>query len=221
MSKKYKQHHQEEQQPKYQKSLIPKTENQRKYYSSLQDYPITIGLGSAGSGKTYIAAYQAAWEYEHGSVDKIVLVRPAVTNESFGFLPGTLEEKLDPYMRPLFDCLEQRFGIKKLDSMIQSGEIELAPLAFMRGRTFNKSFVILDEAQNSTRDQMMMFLTRFGEGVKVAITGDLEQSDLRHDNGLEWAVRRLVNCSSVSTVRFYQDDVVRSHLVKELMRYLQ
>ena len=124
-------------------------------------------------------------------------------------------------MRPLFDCLEQRFGVKKLDSMIQSGEIELAPLAFMRGRTFNKSFVILDEAQNSTRDQMMMFLTRFGEGVKVAITGDLDQSDLRHDNGLEWAVRRLSNCASVSIVRFYQDDVVRSHLVKELMRHLQ
>lgn len=216
MSKKYKEHEQ-----KYVKSLIPKTENQRKYYSSLQDYPITIGLGSAGSGKTYIAAYQAAWEYEHGLIDKIVLVRPAVTNESFGFLPGTLEEKLDPYMRPLFDCFEQRFGVKKLDSMIQVGEIELAPLAFMRGRTFTRSFIILDEAQNSTRDQMMMFLTRFGENVKVAITGDLDQSDLRHDNGLEWAVRCLNSCSSVSIVRFYQDDVVRSHLVKELMRHLR
>ena len=110
MSKKYKQHHQEEQQPKYQKSLIPKTENQRKYYSSLQDYPITIGLGSAGSGKTYIAAYQAAWEYEHGSVDKIVLVRPAVTNESFGFLPGTLEEKLDPYIFPSYYLLNKIIG---------------------------------------------------------------------------------------------------------------
>lgn len=217
MSKKYK--NQEE--PRYQKSLIPKTENQRRYYTSLQDYPITIGLGSAGSGKTYIASYQAAWEYEHGLVDKIVLVRPAVTNESFGFLPGTLEEKLDPYMRPLFDCLEQRLGIKRLDAMLQSGEIEIAPLAFMRGRTFTRSFIILDEAQNSTRDQMMMFLTRFGEGVKVAITGDLDQSDLRHDNGLEWATRCLSDCSSVSIVRFYQEDVVRSTLVKDIMRYLR
>lgn len=218
MSKKYKESSQE---PRYQKSLIPKTENQRRYYSSLQDCPITIGIGSAGSGKTYIAAYQAAWEFDHGLVDKIVIVRPAVANESFGFLPGTLEEKLDPYMRPLFDCFEQRFGVKRLDAMIQGGEIEIAPLAFMRGRTFTKSFIILDEAQNSTRDQMMMFLTRFGDGVKVAVTGDLDQSDLRHDNGLEWAVRCLSGCPSVSIVRFYQDDVVRSHLVKELMRYLK
>lgn len=207
--------------PKYQRSLIPKNENQRRYHECLQEYPVTIGLGAAGSGKTYIAAYQAAWEYEHGQVDKIILVRPAVTNENFGFLPGTLEEKLDPYMRPLFDALEQRLGIKKLDAMLQSGEIELAPLAFMRGRTLSNSFVIFDEAQNSTREQMKMFLTRFGEGVRVAITGDLDQSDLRHDNGLEWAVRCLQNCPSIAVVRFYQSDVVRSTLVKEIMEYLQ
>lgn len=217
MAKKYKQR---EEQPRYQRSLIPKTETQQRYYASLQEYPITIGLGSAGSGKTYIAAYQAAWEYEHGNVDKIILVRPAVANEKFGYLPGTLEEKMDPYMRPLFDCFEQRFGVKKLDSMLQIGEIEIAPLAFMRGRTFHKSFIVLDEAQNSTQEQMMMFLTRFGEGVKVAITGDLDQSDLKHDNGLEWAVRRLTNCSSVSIIKFHQEDVVRSPLVKDLMRYL-
>ena len=216
MGKKYK-----DETPRYQKSLITKNENQLRYYEILQTYPITIGLGSAGSGKTFIAAYQAAWEYEHGNVDKIILVRPAVTNESFGFLPGTLEEKLDPYMRPLFDSLELRLGVKRLDTMLETGEIELAPLAFMRGRSFTKSFIIFDEAQNATREQMKMFLTRFGEGVRVAITGDLDQSDLRHDNGLEWAVRCLQNCPSVATVRFYQADVVRSELVKEIMEYLE
>lgn len=205
----------------YQRSLIPKNEAQRRYYASLQEFPVTIGLGSAGSGKTYIAAYQAAWEFEHKTVDKIILVRPAVTNESFGFLPGTLEEKIDPYMRPLFDCLEERLGVKRLDALLQSGEIEIAPLAFMRGRTLRNSFIILDEAQNTTRDQMMMFLTRFGDGVRVAITGDLAQSDLKNDNGLEWAARCLSNCPSVSIVRFHQEDVVRSTLVKELMEYLR
>ena len=206
----------------YTKNINPLNNRQEKYMAALKEYPVIFGVGSAGTGKTYIAVMQAIKEYEEHKIAKIVLVRPAVATEELGFLPGDLEEKLDPYLKPLFDALESRWGPRKVANMLNdTKEIEIAPLAFMRGRTFSNCVIILDEAQNITLDQMKMFLTRLGEQVKCIITGDLEQSDLPTNNGLQWAIDKLKNCSSVQIIHFNQGHVVRSELVKEILHYLE
>jgi len=203
------------------KNIRPRNDKQAFYLESMKEFPVTIGIGHAGTGKSFLAVYRATKEFEANKINKLVLVRPHVATENLGFLPGTLEEKMDPYMRPLFDALQSRWGPKKVDKMISTGEIEIAPLAFMRGRTLNNCAVIFDEAQNSTVDQMKMFLTRFGENIKVMINGDPTQSDIvGSDNGLVWAVSKLRECSSVNIVGFSETDVVRSELVKDILKYL-
>ena len=207
-------------QQSYKKNITPLNNTQKEYMASLRENPITIGTGSAGSGKTFLAVCQAVSEFERNSISRIILVRPAVTTEKFGFLPGDLNEKLDPYMLPLFDALYDRWSPKQVKSMIEINEIELAPLAFMRGRTLNNSFIILDEAQNTTKAQMKLFLSRLGQHVKVAITGDLDQSDLFEINGLSWAISILEKCPSVKIVNFGISDIVRSELAKQLIKYM-
>lgn len=205
---------------KYTKNIRPRNEAQASYLESIKEFPVTIGIGHAGTGKSFLAVYKATKEMEAHKVDKIILVRPHVATENLGFLPGTLEEKMDPYMRPLFDALQLRWGPKKVDKMIASGEIEIAPLAFMRGRTLNNCFVIFDESQNSTEEQMRMFLTRFGDNIKVVINGDPTQSDIADKNGLTWATSKLRDCPSVKVIGFNQGDVVRSELVKDILKYI-
>lgn len=204
----------------YKKNIHPKTEKQAEYLEALRDYPITLAIGSAGTGKTFLAVCKAYEEYMAKRVKRIILVRPAVATESFGYLPGTLEEKLDPYMKPLWDAFLYRMAPKTLKEKVENGDIEVAPLAYMRGRTFNDAFLILDEAQNATQEQMKLFLSRLGENVKVAIAGDISQSDLKFENGFTWAIGRLRECPSVSTVRFDLDDIVRSDLARQIMKYL-
>jgi phosphate starvation-inducible PhoH-like protein len=203
----------------YRRPVIAKNETQGRYLESIFNKPLTMGIGAAGTGKTYLAAYAAIEHLENRKVDKIVIVRPAVATESLGYLPGDLNEKLDPYLRPLYDCFEERVGIKKLNDYLDSGIIEIAPLAFMRGRTFHNCYIILDEAQNARQDQMKMFLTRFGLYTKCVITGDLEQTDIG-SNGLMWAAEQLKNCPSVSIIHFNREDSVRSPLVQELLNYI-
>lgn len=205
---------------KYTKNVKPRNEAQGIYLDSMKTFPVTIGIGHAGTGKSFLAVYRATKEMEANKIDKIILVRPHVATENLGFLPGTLEEKMDPYMRPLFDALQSRWGPKKVDKMIEIGQIEIAPLAFMRGRTLNNCFVIFDESQNSTEEQMRMFLTRFGENIKVVINGDPSQSDISSKNGLVWAAHKLRNCPSVKVVGFNEGDVVRSELVRDILKYI-
>jgi phosphate starvation-inducible PhoH-like protein len=161
------------------RSIRPKTANQKRYVDAIEDHTITFGIGPAGTGKTYLAMAKAVSALQAKKVNRIVLTRPAVeAGEKLGFLPGTLNEKIDPYLRPLFDALHDMIDIETIPRMMQSGIIEVAPLAFMRGRTLNDAFIILDEAQNTTPEQMKMFLTRLGFGSKMVITGDVTQIDL-------------------------------------------
>lgn len=204
----------------YQKNILPLNTAQGEYLQALTHFPISVGTGSAGSGKTYLAVYRACKDFDKNRYDKIILVRPVVATEQIGYLPGDMQEKLDPYLRPLFDVFHERWGIKKTNGYLESGEIEIAPLAFMRGRTFHNSFVILDEAQNSTVDQMVMFLTRMGDNAKYVITGDPSQSDICGINGLAHINEKLKNCDIVKIVKFGNDDIVRSSVMKELMKYL-
>ena len=201
------------------KNIKPRNPRQVDYLEDLCQYPVVIAEGSPGSGKTYLAVYRATKEYEDKEINRIILVRPIVATESLGYLPGNIDEKVDPYMTPLFDALYERWGPKQVNRLREEGEIVVAPLAFMRGRTFSNCFLILDEAQNTTIDQMKMFLTRLGNHVKVAITGDLTQYDLVENNGLRWAIDRLEHCPSVSIVKFYNSDVVRSALSQQLLEY--
>lgn len=219
MSKKRKQKEYEVQ--PYTKNILPRNKKQEEFIKALVEYPIIFGVGSAGTGKTFLSVVQAIREYEIEAVNRILLVRPAVTTEKLGYLPGNLDDKLDPFMRPLFDAFHQRWAPKRIDSMMEYGEIELASLAYMRGRTFNNCALIFDEAQNSTIDQMKMLLTRLGDNVKCMINGDPQQTDISGTNGLVWAVQKLENCSSVSIVKFDKKDVVRSELTKQLVHYLE
>jgi phosphate starvation-inducible protein PhoH and related proteins len=203
----------------YTKNILPLNTSQEKYLQAINDFPIIIGCGAAGGGKTFLAVYRACKEFE--KFGKLILVRPAIATESLGYLPGDLEDKLDPYLRPLFDALNERWGPKKVAKLRETGEIEIAPLAFMRGRSFHSSFLILDEAQNTTIDQMKMFLTRLGEHSKCVITGDPKQSDIVGENGLQWIIRKLAPCSLVKIVNFSNKDIVRSDLVKEIIKYLE
>lgn len=200
--------------------LRARTANQSHYMSSITGHDITIGIGPAGTGKTYLAVAHAVDALERGAVQRIVLTRPAVeAGERLGFLPGDLAQKIDPYLRPLYDALYDLMGFDRVQKAFERQQIEIAPLAFMRGRTLNHAFVILDEAQNTTPEQMKMFLTRIGFGSKAVITGDVSQIDLPVGNlsGLVDAERVLKHVKGIATVRLTSADVVRHPLVARIV----
>jgi len=203
------------------KTLVsPKGKNQQQYLDVIYKKELVFGIGPAGTGKTYLAVASAVNELITGRVEKVVLTRPAVeAGEKLGFLPGDVSQKVDPYLRPLYDALFQTLGFKETNKYIENNVIEIAPLAFMRGRTLNKSFIILDEAQNTTQEQMKMFLTRFGYGSKVIVTGDLTQIDLPKDvkSGLIHALDILSKLEDVGLVRFSSKDVARHALVQKIV----
>ena len=203
------------------KTLVsPKGKNQQKYLEVISNKELIFGIGPAGTGKTYLAVAAAVNELITGKVEKVVVTRPAVeAGEKLGFLPGDLSQKVDPYLRPLYDALFQTLGFKETYKLIENNVIEIAPLAFMRGRTLNKSFIILDEGQNTTPEQMKMFLTRFGYGSKVIVTGDLTQIDLPKDitSGLIHALDILRELEDVGLVRFSSKDVARHSLVQKIV----
>ena len=203
------------------KTLVsPKGKNQQQYLDVISKKELVFGIGPAGTGKTYLAVASAVNDLITGRVEKVVLTRPAVeAGEKLGFLPGDVSQKVDPYLRPLYDALFQTLGFKETNKYIENNVIEIAPLAFMRGRTLNKSFIILDEAQNTTQEQMKMFLTRFGYGSKVIVTGDLTQIDLPKDvkSGLIHALDILSKLEDVGLVRFSSKDVARHALVQKIV----
>ncbi len=197
-----------------------RTQNQRKLVEAINEYDMVFAVGPAGTGKTYTAVALAVRALKAKEVKRIILTRPAVeAGENLGFLPGDLKEKLDPYMMPLYDALRDMIPPEKLAEMLEYGVIEIAPLAFMRGRTLDKAFVILDEAQNATPMQMKMFLTRMGMTAKFVITGDMSQIDLpRHQkSGLSYALDILENVEEIGIVRLNQNDVIRHRLVKKII----
>ena len=202
------------------RAIRPKTQGQQRYVESIRHNTITFGLGPAGTGKTYLAMAMAVAAYKRREVGRIVLARPVVeAGESLGFLPGTLEEKLDPYVRPLYDALFEMLGAETYQKYLERGNIEVAPLAYMRGRTLDDSFIILDEAQNTSREQMKMFLTRIGFGSHVVITGDVTQIDLPPDktSGLKEAMRILDAIDDIAICRLTPQDVVRHALVQKII----
>lgn len=197
-----------------------RTLGQRAYVSAIRKNTLTFGIGPAGTGKTYLAVAMAVAAYKSGSVDKIILTRPAIeAGEKLGFLPGDLQTKVDPYLRPLYDALQELFGVDNYATLIERGIIEIAPLAYMRGRTLSNAFIILDEAQNATNEQMKMFLTRFGEGSKVVVNGDLTQADLPRGvtGGLSRAVDILKELEGVDVCVLTEKDVVRHELVQRIV----
>ncbi len=200
--------------------VAPKTRNQKAYTDAIRKHQVVFGVGPAGTGKTYLAVALAVDALNRGEVNRIILTRPAVeAGESLGFLPGDVMAKVDPYFRPLYDALYEMIDPAKFGSHLERGTIEVAPLAFMRGRTLNDAFVILDEAQNTTPQQMKMFLTRLGFGSKMVITGDATQVDLPRGNtsGLDDAQRALAGVDGVAFVRLKRDDIVRSDLVMRIV----
>ncbi len=200
------------------RTVRPKTEGQRQYVDAIRTHRITFGLGPAGTGKTYLAMAMAVAALKRHEVARIVLARPVVeAGESLGYLPGTLQEKLDPYVRPLYDALFDMTDAECATTMIEQGTIEISPLAFMRGRTFNDSFVILDEAQNTTPEQMKMFLTRLGVSSTFVITGDASQRDLLGESGIHSAREVLKSVNEVAFVDLDRDDIVRHSLVAKIV----
>lgn len=199
----------------------PKTLGQKKYVDAIRDNTVVIGVGPAGTGKTYLAVAMAVTAFRAKQVNRIILTRPAVeAGEKLGFLPGDLQSKVDPYLRPLYDALFDMLGAENFARYQERGNIEVAPLAYMRGRTLDDSFIILDEAQNTTPEQMKMFLTRLGNNSKIVVNGDVTQIDLPdgHRSGLKEAVRILKNINGIATVRLNEKDVVRHHLVQEIIK---
>jgi phosphate starvation-inducible PhoH-like protein len=199
----------------------PRSPNQRKYVEAIEQGDMTFGLGPAGTGKTYLAVAMAVSALMAKKVSRIILVRPAVeAGERLGFLPGTLQEKVDPYLRPLYDALYDLLDQEKVDKLLERNVIEVAPLAFMRGRTLSDAFIIMDEAQNTTNEQMKMFVTRLGNGSKAVITGDLTQIDLPNPkkSGLLEAVHVLDGVEGIRFCHFEDADVVRHHLVQRIVR---
>jgi phosphate starvation-inducible PhoH-like protein len=203
------------------KVIRPKTIGQAEYMRAIEESDIVFGIGPAGTGKTYLATAMALNYLYRNLVTRIILTRPAVeAGESLGYLPGNIEEKVNPYLRPLYDSIFDMLGPEEYFSLMEKNIIEIAPLAFMRGRTLNNSFIILDEAQNTTKEQMKMFLTRLGFGSKMVITGDTTQSDLprNKESGLLHAKRLFSNVAGIKIVELSKEDVVRHDLVKEIIR---
>lgn len=199
--------------------LVAKTDNQRRYINAIKNFELVYGTGPAGTGKTYIACSIAAEMLESKLIEQIILTRPAVeAGEQFGFIPGTLEEKYEPYLAPVRQVFEERLGKSYFQYLLKVGKIKAVPLAFMRGMTFNDSFVILDEAQNTTISQMKMFLTRLGMNCKTVIDGDAEQVDISAASGLTDSIARIGYIPSVKAIEFTEDDIVRSGLAKEIVK---
>jgi phosphate starvation-inducible PhoH-like protein len=199
----------------------PKTKGQREYYESMRQFDIVFGIGPAGTGKTYLAVASAVEALKNEKVRRLILTRPALeAGESLGFLPGDINEKIGPYLRPLYDALYDMMDADRIEKYIENGIIEMAPLAFMRGRTLNDAFIILDEAQNATAEQMKMFLTRIGFNSKVVITGDITQSDLPggKPTGLLQALEKLREIEGIGFVHFTGSDVVRHELVQQIIQ---
>ena len=202
------------------KPVKPKTIGQKNYCTCIRDNTITIGVGPAGTGNTYLAVAMAVTAFRNKQVNRIILTRPAVeAGERLGFLPGDLQSKVDPYLRPLYDALFDMLGAETYQRYLERGSIEVAPLAYMRGRTLDDSFIILDEAQNTTREQMKMFLTRLGFNSKMVITGDITQIDLPNGakSGLKEATQILQNIDGIAQCRFNEKDVVRHRLVQDII----
>jgi len=203
------------------RTVQPKSPNQRKYLEAIEQHDMVFGVGPAGTGKTYLAVAMAISALLNKQVNRIILARPAVeAGERLGFLPGTLQEKIDPYLRPLYDALFDMLDPERVERYLEKNVIEIAPIAFMRGRTLNDSFVILDEAQNTTSEQMKMFVTRLGFNSKAVITGDITQIDLPNArrSGLLEAIDILSGVNGISFVHFDESDVVRHHLVQRIIR---
>lgn len=203
------------------KPIKAKTLGQKEYLKAIEKNSVTFGVGPAGTGKTYLAVAMAVKAFKAGAVSRIILTRPAVeAGEKLGFLPGDLQNKVDPYLRPLYDGLFDMLGAESYARLLEKGVIEVAPLAYMRGRTLDDSFIILDEAQNTTREQMKMFLTRMGMGSKVVVTGDITQIDLPAEkkSGLKDAISILKKVDDIRIVRLTDKDVVRHKLVQDIVR---
>jgi phosphate starvation-inducible PhoH-like protein len=203
------------------KTVKPKTLGQKRYVDAIAENTITMGVGPAGTGKTYLAVAIAAKAYKSHEVNRIILTRPAVeAGEKLGFLPGDMQNKVDPYLRPLYDALYEMFGMETFARLMEKGSIEVAPLAFMRGRTLDDAFIILDEAQNTTREQIKMFLTRLGSNSKMVITGDITQIDLpdAHRSGLVDAMKILKNIEGISVCKLSDKDVIRHKLVSDIIK---
>ena len=207
------------------KEVKPRNPAQEEYLSTIESNTLTFGVGPAGTGKTYLAMYEALcylWNKKETFINRIVLTRPAVeAGEKLGFLPGMIEDKMDPYMRPLYDSLYDIAGQQDGQDKIKKGTIEIAPVAFMRGRTFHNTVVILDEAQNCTYDQLKMVLTRLGENVKLIVNGDMSQSDLNGRSGLKAMIEAVEGTEDVGVVRFTAKDVERSKIVKDILISLE
>src|SRR5258706_9580567 len=203
------------------RTVQPKSPNQRRYLEAIEKHDMVFGVGPAGTGKTYLAVAMAISALLNKQVNRIILARPAVeAGERLGFLPGTLQEKIDPYLRPLYDALFDMMDPERVERYLEKNVIEIAPIAFMRGRTLNDSFIILDEAQNTTSEQMKMFVTRMGFNSKCVITGDITQIDLpaSRRSGLLEAIDVLGNVNGLTFVYFDEGDVVRHHLVQRIVR---
>lgn len=203
------------------KEISPRNDAQRRYLESIDRNIVTFGVGPAGTGKTYLAMYQAIcsiWDKKTTGIKRIILTRPVVeAGEKLGFLPGAIEDKMDPYMRPLYDSLYDLVGLQAGREKIEKGVIEIAPIAFMRGRTFNNAFIIVDEAQNCTFEQLKMALTRLGENVTCVISGDTSQTDLNGKSGLSRISEALKETNGVKVVKFNNADVVRSQIARDIL----
>lgn len=207
---------------KYVKNITPRTEGQKLLIESIKSHSLTMAIGPAGTGKTYLAIAQAAEALQAGKIERIILSRPAMeAGEKLGYLPGDLHEKMAPYLRPLYDALGDRMGGKRVRQYIEEGTIEIAPVGFMRGRTLNNSFVVIDEAQNCTYAQLKMLLSRLGWHSTMVVTGDPDQSDLLDGiSGLSEVARRMESLKNVAVVRLGQTDIVRHPLVAEMLEVL-
>ena len=205
----------------WKKTIVPKSIGQKEYFEALNNYELVFGLGPAGTGKSYLAVAKGIDMLKKGLVDKIILTRPAVeAGERLGFLPGDMKEKIDPYLRPIYDALYEMMPADRVEKKIQSGEIEIAPLAFMRGRTFNNAYVIVDEAQNTTSVQMKMVLTRIGKGSRMVINGDLSQVDLPKGqlSGLKESEKILSKIREIKIISLKSDDVIRHPIVAKIIK---
>lgn len=202
------------------KSLVPRTQTQATYVDALRKKEMVFGIGPAGTGKTYLAVAVGVEMYEKQMIERLVFCRPAVeAGEKLGFLPGDMREKIDPYLRPIYDALNDFLGAERVEKMLERGEIEIAPLAFMRGRTLSHAYVVLDEAQNTTSTQMKMFLSRMGEGTRMIVTGDPSQNDLPYNqiSGLQEASNILGAIPEIAFIQFTNSDVVRHKLVGKIL----